>query len=58
MNKFLAAARRHLGLAIELVALAAIVGGIAMVYVPAALIVGGSVLIVAVERQPEPREKR
>jgi len=40
---------------IQLLALAAVVAGIAMIYVPAALIVGGALVVVAIERQPKPQ---
>ena len=42
----------------ELVALAVLVTGVAMVYLPAGLIVAGVLGVVALERVPTPAKKR
>ncbi len=53
MTKLLSRAHRHLALIAELAALAAVLVGISAIYAPAAWIVGGSAIILAIELQPD-----
>ena len=53
MKHLATVARRHLALLAELAALAAVLVGISAIYAPAAWIVGGSAIILAIELHPD-----